>query len=52
MNPKLLVVDDDEIIRILAQDMLEQYGYTVQTAEEGEAAWALVLSALDVAASS
>ena len=39
MSPRLLIVDDDEIIRFLAQDDLEQCGYAVETAKDGLAAW-------------
>jgi len=39
MTARLLIVDDDEIIRLLAQDDLEQCGYAVETAEDGLVAW-------------
>ena len=39
MTAKLLIVDDDEIIRLVTQDDLQQCGYTVETAEDGLAAW-------------
>jgi PAS domain S-box-containing protein len=37
----VLVVDDDEVVRSLAQQMLEEAGYTVMTAEDGQQALAL-----------
>lgn len=39
MAENLLIVDDDEIIRELVQDDLERYGYAVETACDGLAAW-------------
>jgi CheY-like chemotaxis protein len=39
MTATLLLVDDDEFIRALTQDVLEQCGYKVETAEDGLAAW-------------
>lgn len=39
MAEKILIVDDDEIIRSLTRDDLEQCGYAVETAEDGLAAW-------------
>lgn len=39
MNSRILVVDDDEFIRVLMQEMLGQVGYDVEVAEDGQAAW-------------
>jgi CheY-like chemotaxis protein len=39
MTATLLLVDDDEFIRLLTQEVLEQCGYKVETAEDGQAAW-------------
>lgn len=39
MTAKLLIVDDDEIIRLVTQADLQQCGYTVETAEDGLVAW-------------
>lgn len=39
MAEKLLIVDDDEIIRSVTQGDLEQCGYAVEAAEDGLAAW-------------
>jgi CheY-like chemotaxis protein len=39
MSSTLLLVDDDEFFRSLAQEVLEQGGYAVKTAEDGQAAW-------------
>ncbi len=36
---KLLIVDDDEFFRTMTQELLEQFGYAVETAEDGMAAW-------------
>ena len=36
---RILVVDDDEVIRQLNADMLSRYGYETETAEDGAAAW-------------
>ncbi len=41
---RLLVVDDDAFIRILAQDVLEDAGYSVEFAEDGEVAWQKITS--------
>jgi CheY-like chemotaxis protein/anti-sigma regulatory factor (Ser/Thr protein kinase) len=35
----LLVVDDDEIVRVLMEEVLGQCGYAVETVEDGQAAW-------------
>ena len=37
-RPRVLVVDDDEDIRILVRELLERAGYTVEEAENGRAA--------------
>lgn len=42
MNARMLVVDDDEFIRVLMQEILSQCGYEVETVEDGQAAWELV----------
>lgn len=42
MTAKLLIVDDDEIIRSVTRDNLQQCGYTVETAEDGLAAWKII----------
>jgi CheY-like chemotaxis protein len=39
MSATLLLVDDDEFIRTFTQEVLEQCGYSVDTAEDGLAAW-------------
>ena len=39
MSATLLLVDDDEFIRSLTQELLEQCGYTVETAEDGQEGW-------------
>lgn len=39
MAENLLIVDDDEFIRSITQDVLEQAGYSVEVAEDGLAAW-------------
>ena len=39
MSATLLLVDDDEFVRSLTQEVLQQCGYGVETAEDGLAAW-------------
>jgi CheY-like chemotaxis protein/anti-sigma regulatory factor (Ser/Thr protein kinase) len=39
MSARLLVVDDDEFVRVLTQEILGQCGYEVETAEDGLVAW-------------
>ncbi|MEI7841764.1 MAG: response regulator [Gallionellaceae bacterium] len=39
MSQTILIIDDDEIIRLITQDILEQSGYLVETAEDGLAGW-------------
>lgn len=39
MTAKILIVDDDEIIRLVTREGLELCGYSVETAEDGLAAW-------------
>lgn len=39
MTAHLLIVDDDEFFRSATQVVLEQSGYTVETAEDGLSAW-------------
>ncbi len=39
MTEKLLIVDDDDFFRTMTQELLEQCGYAVETAEDGMAAW-------------
>ena len=38
----ILVVDDEDSVRLMAQDMLEPYGYRVLLAEDGEQALDIV----------
>ena len=40
MQQRILVVDDDIIIRRLSAGVLSAFGYQVETAEDGAAAWA------------
>lgn len=42
ITPRILVVDDDEVIRILLRQFLESEGYTVDEGADGEAALDLV----------
>jgi CheY-like chemotaxis protein/anti-sigma regulatory factor (Ser/Thr protein kinase) len=42
MSGTLLLVDDDEFIRSLTQEVLEQCGYGVEAAEDGMAAWEMM----------
>src|SRR5450759_4274074 len=39
MEPKILLVDDEEILRISLQDILTKEGYRVITAEDGQKGW-------------
>lgn len=39
MTAHLLIVDDDEFFRSVTQEVLEQSGYTVESAEDGLSAW-------------
>lgn len=39
MSGRLLVVDDDEFVRVLMEEMLGQCGYDVETAADGLLAW-------------
>ena len=39
MSARLLVVDDDEFVRVLMEEILGQCGYDVETAEDGQSAW-------------
>ena len=39
MSATLLLVDDDEFFRAMTQEVLEQGGYTVDSAEDGLAGW-------------
>lgn len=39
MTAHLLIVDDDEFFRSVTQGVLEQSGYTVESAEDGLSAW-------------
>ena len=39
---RLLVIDDDESVRLLLRDLLEEAGYTVRTAKSGEEALQLI----------
>jgi DNA-binding response OmpR family regulator len=49
LRQRILVVDDDADIRRMNADILECYGYAVETAEDGAAAWnALQKSAYDL----
>lgn len=47
ISDRLLIVDDDEIIREINQEVLKKAGYLVDTAEDGEAAWEIADSAPD-----
>ena len=38
MNPKILVVEDDDVIRELLTDLLESEGYAVRAASDGQEA--------------
>lgn len=42
MSARILVVDDDEFVRVLMQEILGQCGYEVETAEDGLVAWGLI----------
>lgn len=39
MTARLLVVDDDEFVRVLMEEILGQCGYEVVTVADGQAAW-------------
>jgi len=39
---KLLIVDDDEFMRMITVETLTQAGYIVESAEDGESAWTLL----------
>ncbi|MBF0462677.1 MAG: response regulator [Magnetococcales bacterium] len=39
MNERLLIVDDDEFMRLVTQEVLEQAGYQVEVARDGMVAW-------------
>ena len=39
-TPRVLVVDDDEMVRLLARETLEQAGFTVEEVDDGELALA------------
>ena len=39
MSSTLLLVDDDDFVRTVTQEILEQCGYVVETVEDGLAAW-------------
>lgn len=41
-NTPLLVVEDDDIVRMLMVDVLQELGYAVEEAEDGETAMALL----------
>jgi DNA-binding NtrC family response regulator len=36
---RILVVDDDEVLRQVSADMLSRFGYETETAEDGATAW-------------
>ena len=42
MQRTVLVVDDDRLLCNLLTELLTEAGYTVQCADDGEAAWAEV----------
>ena len=44
MTKRLLVADDEPIIREVLRTYLERFGYTVDLAEDGEEAWRKVKS--------
>jgi CheY-like chemotaxis protein/anti-sigma regulatory factor (Ser/Thr protein kinase) len=39
VTAKILIVDDDEFVRTLTQDVLEQVGYSIETVGDGAEAW-------------
>lgn len=46
---RLLIVDDDEAVRLLLQDLLEESGYAVRTARSGEEALQMIrVSTFDI----
>lgn len=44
MTKRLLLVDDDLFIRSVAQDVLEQEGYSIDVAGDGQEAWHLLVA--------
>ncbi|MBI5899746.1 MAG: response regulator [Rhodocyclales bacterium] len=42
MTERVLVVDDDEFVRVLMEEVLGQCGYAVSCAEDGQAAWEMI----------
>lgn len=47
MAGRILLVDDDDFVRSITQKILESAGYTVESAEDGLAAWEKIDSAPD-----
>ncbi|MBC8094586.1 MAG: response regulator [Akkermansiaceae bacterium] len=45
LPPRILVVDDDTAIRELYAEALKRQGYKVDTAEDGDAGWAVLQAA-------
>ncbi|MCA1011217.1 response regulator [Halobacillus halophilus] len=49
MNKRILVADDEEVLRMLISDTLEDEGYIIKEAENGKAAWEILqLETLDL----
>jgi CheY-like chemotaxis protein len=46
---RILLVDDDQLMRELLSGVLEWFGYRVDTAEDGAAAWEKIKAARDTA---
>jgi DNA-binding response OmpR family regulator len=42
MTNRVLVVDDDEFVRVLMEEVLGQCGYAVNSADDGQAAWEMI----------
>ncbi|MBU9711158.1 response regulator transcription factor [Evansella tamaricis] len=39
---KILIVDDEEVLRMLIADTLEDLGFSIEEAEDGEEAWEVI----------
>ena len=44
MTPRILVADDSEVIRELMRTIFSSFGYSVTFAEDGHAAWEVLLT--------